>query len=91
MQSVTCKNDNSANFFLIMSPDPYLTSFSFLLLATIKSILLAFGRIVEQVNGFGFSVKIHLLESSILDLWGLYYRSYSLMISFTINVGCINY
>ena len=31
MRSVACKNDNFANLrFLIMSPDPYFTSFSFL-------------------------------------------------------------
>ena len=35
--------------------------------------------------GFGFFVKIHLLESSKLDLNGLYFRSYSLMINFSYN------
>ena len=53
MQSVACKNDNSANpHFLIMSPDPYFTSFSFMECnsATVRNILMVLGRITEQVN-----------------------------------------
>ena len=47
------KNDNSAYLrFLIMSPDPYFTSFSFLdhNSGTFRSILMLLGRIIEQVN-----------------------------------------
>ena len=47
------KNDNSAYLpFLIMSPDPYFTSFSFLdhNSGTIRNILMVLGRIIEQVD-----------------------------------------
>ena len=52
------KNDNSAYLpFLIMSPDPYLTSFLFLdhSSGTIRNILIVLGRIIEQVN-----IKCHM-------------------------------
>ena len=39
-------------------------------------------------NGFGFFVKIHLLESLKLELYDLYFRSYSFMIIFG-NMDCI--
>ena len=52
MQIVACKNDNFANLSsLIMFPNPYFTSFSFLEcnFATIRNILMVLGRIIEQV------------------------------------------
>ena len=60
MQSVVCKNDNSTYLrFLIMSPDPYFTSFSFpeRNSATIKNILMVLSRLIEQVN-----VECHMQE-----------------------------
>ena len=39
----------------------------------------------KEKKKIGFFVKIHLLESSKLDLYGLYFGSYSLMISFSYN------
>ena len=61
MWSVAPKNDNSANFrILIMPPDLYSTFFfSFLEynFATIRNILMVHGRIIEQVN-----VECHIQE-----------------------------
>ena len=52
-RSVEYKNDNSAYLhFLIMSPDPYFTSSSFLEYnsVTIRNILMVLGKFIEQVN-----------------------------------------
>ena len=47
MQSVACKNDNSALLhFLIISPDSCFYHNS----ATVRNILMVLGRIIEQVN-----------------------------------------
>ena len=54
------KNDNSAYIpFVIMSPDPYFTSFSFLNhnSGTIRNILMVPDRFIEQVN-----MKCHMQE-----------------------------
>ena len=54
------KNDNSAYLpYLILSPDPIFTSFSFLdhNSGTIRNILMVLGRIIEHVN-----LKGHMQE-----------------------------
>ena len=53
MRSVAHKNDNSAYFrFLIMSPDPYFTPFSFPdhNSGTIRNILMVLGKIIEDIR-----------------------------------------
>ena len=45
-------------------------------------------RLASKNPGFGFFVKIHLLESSKLNFYDLYFRSYLLMILLPGNVDC---